>query len=146
MVFCTVSCVIAQVFEQRSVALVGIAFHSPNSTTRDGRVNGEFVMTSVYSKSKMKAFECSKCGACCRNVTNIPGLSELAMENGRCKHLMEDNTCEIYETRPLLCRVDESHALVAHIMSPEEWQDRNYKACLVLQEKYAIAPLATHEA
>jgi Fe-S-cluster containining protein len=28
-------------------------------------------------------------------------------EDGACVHLAEDNTCKIYETRPLICRTGE---------------------------------------
>lgn len=87
----------------------------------------------------MESFKCTKCGACCRNVANIPGMGEWALEDGRCRNLLEDNSCTIYETRPLVCRVDAAHVLVAHIMSPEEWQEANYRACGVLQAKYPSA-------
>lgn len=94
-----------------------------------------FQCNALYDEV-VKPFECTKCGACCRNVTNIPGLGEMALDDGRCRNLQDDNSCSIYETRPLLCRVDDSHRIVAHIMSPEDWQSMNYKACTVLQEKY----------
>ncbi len=37
-------------------------------------------------------FNCLRCGCCCRNAG--------------CKYLTKDNLCAIYETRPILCRVD----------------------------------------
>lgn len=56
-------------------------------------------------------FPCSGCGACCRRVGWMP-TEELskhglrADESGACTHLLPDNSCEIYETRPDICRVD----------------------------------------
>lgn len=56
-------------------------------------------------------FPCSGCGACCRRVGWMP-TDELAKhglradESGACTHLLPDNSCEIYETRPDICRVD----------------------------------------
>lgn len=51
-------------------------------------------------------FKCTKCGCCCRRVNLIPGFPEAFDEKGVCIHLNEENQCSIYETRPLICRVD----------------------------------------
>jgi len=40
-------------------------------------------------------WQCTKCGACCRFV--------------RCKLVLPDNTCPIYDTRPYMCRTDPMH-------------------------------------
>lgn len=69
----------------------------------------------------MKTFECSQCGACCRAVN--------------CKHL-DGNTCTIYETRPLVCRIDEGYeAHFVKIMSREQWHRLSADACKQLQER-----------
>ncbi|MFN7953067.1 MAG: YkgJ family cysteine cluster protein [bacterium] len=45
--------------------------------------------------------ECSKCGACCV----APDISALGKAVGvRCPHLMADNLCAVYESRPQICR------------------------------------------
>ena len=50
-------------------------------------------------------FQCNSCGACCEDVRwalpswVVPGTT-------RCKHLLEDKTCAIYEDRPWVCRMD----------------------------------------
>lgn len=56
-------------------------------------------------------FPCTGCGACCRRVgwLSKEELTEnnlKADESGACVHLLPDNSCEIYETRPDICRVD----------------------------------------
>ena len=56
----------------------------------------------MYKKS---AFPCSQCGECCRHIDRIPQLSAFDMGTGICIHL-KNNLCEIYETRPEICRVD----------------------------------------
>ena len=48
-------------------------------------------------------FPCTKCGACCRNVK---GLGLPCDDDGVCTNLIQDdNTCSMYEDRPLICRV-----------------------------------------
>jgi len=56
-------------------------------------------------------FPCSACGACCRRIGWMPeeelekhGL--VADATGACINLLPDNSCEIYEERPDICRVD----------------------------------------
>lgn len=57
----------------------------------------------------MTKFPCEKCGACCRSVGH---LTELVSVNGVCVHLKEDNTCDDYENRPFVCRVDDIYNTV----------------------------------
>ena len=66
-------------------------------------------------------FICTQCGCCCRNVQrwidSIPILAELLdipsiefpykHDNGVCEKLSKDNTCTIYNQRPMLCRTFE---------------------------------------
>lgn len=52
------------------------------------------------------AFNCTKCGACCRRVSQSPFTAHLADATGRCRYLNTDNTCSIYDIRPDLCRID----------------------------------------
>ena len=54
-------------------------------------------------------FLCSGCGACCRRVGSInnaghsfPKLPDRG--DGVCANLNEDNSCSIYDNRPLICR------------------------------------------
>ena len=59
----------------------------------------------------MIPFECTKCAGCC-TVDNLKhySLNNWGIEideKGVCKNLKDDNTCGIYETRPLICRIEE---------------------------------------
>lgn len=78
----------------------------------------------------MKAFDCNRCGACCRLVGSAPETRELDRGDGACKHLVTEeggaHACAIYETRPMVCRVDES---CPPAMALTEWQRRNADTC-----------------
>ena len=51
-------------------------------------------------------FPCDKCGACCHYVGQVPVMKSYDRGDGICKHLLPDNGCEIYETRPDICNVE----------------------------------------
>lgn len=74
-------------------------------------------------------FECSKCGECCRHLSLSDLYRELDRGDGVCKYL-SGNLCSIYESRPVLCRVDESFDLFFQgNMSRAEYYRLNYEAC-----------------
>lgn len=79
-------------------------------------------------------FYCNKCGACCRNLDKSPLYAELDSGNGTCKYL-NGNLCSIYETRPLLCRVDESYnVFYREQIGYDEYCKLNYEACDLLRK------------
>lgn len=79
-------------------------------------------------------FQCSKCGECCRHLNRSSIYHELDRGDGVCMYL-KGNLCSIYETRPLLCRVEESYeAYFKDIISKDEYDEMNTKACRVLQK------------
>lgn len=83
-----------------------------------------------------KVFECDKCGLCCAHIGESELYKELNRGDGICKFL-KDNLCLIYESRPLLCRVDESfEKIFSKAMSKEEFYELNYQGCRALKEKY----------
>ena len=52
------------------------------------------------------------------------------------KKYLKNNLCSIYETRPLICRVDEMYeTYYKEVMALEEFYALNYKACDVLKSK-----------
>ena len=56
------------------------------------------------------SFECTKCAGCCtKENLKYYNLKRWGIEinDGVCKNLKEDNTCGIYEDRPLICRIEE---------------------------------------
>lgn len=79
--------------------------------------------------SKPEKFGCVSCGACCRGVIHIPGVFEEPINpDGSCSHLTADNRCDIYETRPRICRIDE-YDVAALGLTKEQWHDANYESC-----------------
>lgn len=79
--------------------------------------------------TKPERFGCVSCGACCRNVVHIPGVFEEPINaDGACSHLVVNNLCDIYETRPKACRVDEFDYQKLGL-TKEQWHDANYDAC-----------------
>lgn len=79
-------------------------------------------------------FDCERCGCCCRNLDKSDLYSFLNRGDGVCKYL-SGNKCTIYESRPLLCRIDESYdKLFSKIISRDEYYSINKKACKKLQK------------
>lgn len=80
-------------------------------------------------------FPCSKCGACCRSLKLSPLYAQLDRGDGVCRHLT-GNLCGIYDTRPLLCRVDECYErYFKETMPVEEYYRLNQESCQKLREQ-----------
>lgn len=86
-------------------------------------------------------FQCSGCGACCRRIKDAVAHSAHITalkfpynwdESGKCEMLLEDNTCMVYENRPLLCNVEKVAELMGY--DKEEFYKQNYRACLTMQD------------
>ncbi|WP_339289054.1 YkgJ family cysteine cluster protein [Ureibacillus sp. FSL K6-0786] len=85
----------------------------------------------------MSKIPCTSCGACCASIDGIEFLSKFN-QNGICDKL-KNNQCSIYESRPLLCRIDDSYdQLFSSYMTKQEFYRLNAKACNELQEKLNI--------
>lgn len=85
----------------------------------------------------MNKFPCTKCGACCRSIEHIDFLKDYN-QNGVCIHL-QNNECSIYETRPLLCRIDEAYEqFFSKQMTKKEYYILNALFCNELQERKNI--------
>lgn len=85
----------------------------------------------------MSHFNCDGCGACCRSVGHL--VPFLASVDGVCVELDTDtNRCKIYESRPLICRVDDYYTEHCKDMTLDEWYQFNYDACKKLKEKLNI--------
>lgn len=53
-------------------------------------------------------FKCTQCGACCKKVGEIQSKDfpqNFVKRDGSCIHLLADNSCRIYDTRPDICKV-----------------------------------------
>jgi Fe-S-cluster containining protein len=85
-------------------------------------------------------FPCSGCGLCCQNISNVQELKSYDLGNGVCKYFDKaSNGCNIYDTRPDICRVDTMFELVYHKeFGLEEFYIANASVCNALQESYKI--------
>lgn len=83
-----------------------------------------------------KNFSCTQCGLCCQYVGAVSNTQFLDRGDGVCRHYDEPSRlCQIYETRPDICRVDKQYALnYASRYSWEEFSRMNEAACQQLQE------------
>lgn len=80
-------------------------------------------------------FECDKCGCCCRHLDRSELYKELDRGDGICRYL-KGSICSIYETRPVLCRVDLSYDLYfKDYMDREQYYRLNKEACKKLKEE-----------
>lgn len=80
-------------------------------------------------------FPCDQCGECCRNLKLSDLYKDLDRGDGVCKYL-SGNLCSIYESRPLLCRIDESYQVYFRdLMSQEEFYRANLQVCSELKNK-----------
>jgi len=75
--------------------------------------------------------ECSGCGTCCV----APDISSLGKKVGlRCRHLLQDQSCGIYEKRPAVCRGYRPDEICRRISAPTlEERVENYLRLFDLQ-------------
>lgn len=79
-------------------------------------------------------FDCDCCGCCCRNLKKSELYADLDRGDGTCIYL-KDNLCSIYNTRPLLCRIDECYEKFFYsVMSREEYYLLNKQECEKLKK------------
>ena len=80
-------------------------------------------------------FICDKCGECCRHVGESEIYSYLDDGTGKCRYL-DGDLCSVYESRPVICRVDECYELFfKDEMTLEEYYELNHKACDIIKQK-----------
>lgn len=67
-------------------------------------------------------FPCTSCGKCCRRVYLSEKTAYLDRGDGICHHLDEStNLCQIYENRPLVCRIEDYYK--AHLAEQYTWEE-----------------------
>lgn len=85
-----------------------------------------------------RKFDCSKCGLCCRLVGMLDEIPEPLEcdESGVCIYLDKDtNLCTIYDSRPLICRVDDLYDQVyKDKMSRSNYYKQCHKLCDILMK------------
>lgn len=76
-------------------------------------------------------FPCTVCGKCCRKVGHSLQTQFLDRGDSVCRYLDEQtNFCQIYQDRPLVCRVEEYYK--KHLSNQIKWIDFieiNLKIC-----------------
>lgn len=82
-----------------------------------------------------KEFECNKCGKCCRNLSKSQIYSDLDRGDGVCRFYNEKtHLCNIYEHRPIKCRIKESYVFFKEIYTYEEYLSLNSEGCKRIKE------------
>lgn len=80
-----------------------------------------------------------KCGNCRAYCCRVIGKLDPSLDRGDlcCKHLTEDNKCDIYENRPLICNTDRLYdTLYKDIMTREEYDAVNAQGCAALSNYF----------
>lgn len=85
-------------------------------------------------------FPCYACGQCCKNVDRSNETKFLDRGDGVCRNFNEENMlCNIYEDRPLVCRVEDYYK--ANLIDTYEWEDFvqiNLEICKILSKDLDI--------
>ena len=82
--------------------------------------------------------KCSQCkGLCCRRIGQFQFMKIYDRGDGVCKYLTEENKCEIYDHRPLICNTDRLYELFyVNKITREEYDRLNDEACEQLKRLY----------
>ncbi len=83
-------------------------------------------------------FPCTRCGLCCQQIGHVDALKALDRGDGVCRNYDPGAGCRIYETRPLLCRIDEAYEVYFREKSREVFYQENAEVCNALQEKAGV--------
>ncbi|WP_088707038.1 YkgJ family cysteine cluster protein [Noviherbaspirillum denitrificans] len=82
-------------------------------------------------------FPCTSCGLCCRHVDRTEATQWLDRGDGTCVHLnLTERTCDIYDTRPEVCRIDDAFTLFAHQLNLIAYYRANADVCNSLQREH----------
>lgn len=74
------------------------------------------------SSNKRKPFPCDSCGECCRNVHLSEETSHLDRGDRTCMNFNDSTRlCNIYESRPLVCRVEDYYD--QNLSQSYEWEE-----------------------
>ena len=81
-------------------------------------------------------FKCTKCGACCKYISNIEEVKHMDRGDGVCKYYNEETReCLIYDFRPDICNMEKWYEKKRKKeMTWEQYLEKNYEACKVLEE------------
>lgn len=95
------------------------------------------VLRMRFHVTNSDCFPCVRCGLCCQHLELSSAHTALNRGDGVCRHYDSDScACGIYNSRPALCRVDESYPLFAAQMNHEEYRLANMQACEALMVRF----------
>jgi Fe-S-cluster containining protein len=98
-------------------------------------------------ESETTPYACSGCGLCCKNVGAVKeALRKIessdckivkafkdfpydVKEDGSCEKLNNEGGCEVYNDRPLCCRVEDMYKLWSDDMTKKEYYHLQAKTC-----------------
>ena len=79
-------------------------------------------------------FPCNQCGWCCQNLKNNTLYKALDSGNGVCIYFKtNDNSCAIYDDRPLICNIEAMYNTEFSTMNYDEYITLNVQACQLAQ-------------
>ncbi|MCI1010475.1 YkgJ family cysteine cluster protein [Pseudomonas oryzihabitans] len=104
-------------------------------------------LSPSYERKISAAFVCTKCGLCCKNLDKATAYTHLDRGDGTCVNFNStSHNCRIYETRPLICRVDDFYEQnLSANMSKSEYVAANMKACADAQHAHNVNNSPAHE-
>ncbi len=69
-------------------------------------------MSNIEDFLKDGKWACNSCGACCSFVKPLVKSGKFPARwlrpDGSCKHLNQKNMCDIYQSRPNICRIEKT--------------------------------------
>ena len=94
------------------------------------------------------SFPCTGCGCCCkvidwaddiivRDDPAHPYYFPYTHKEGVCEMLI-DNKCSVYESRPLICRIEDSIEYYSQSTNKTEYYNKNIEACHQLIDKFGL--------
>ncbi|MGM0410281.1 MAG: YkgJ family cysteine cluster protein [Bacillota bacterium] len=85
----------------------------------------------------MNKFQCDACGICCTKLDKSKIYQELDRGDGTCIYFDEKSRlCNIYENRPLICRVDEMYEkYFKNKFTRKEYNCLNQRNCFKWQKE-----------
>ena len=66
----------------------------------------------------------------------VPQLAAFDRGDGVCRHLREDNFCEIYDSRPDICNVEKMYPAFASQMTKDEYYRRVTESCVQIKKLF----------
>ena len=85
-------------------------------------------------------FPCTNCGLCCQHISTVEELKSFDLGNGICKYFnFVTKTCDIYETRPIICQVEKMFDIKYHqFFTKKAFYIENAMVCNSMQEQYNL--------